>query len=182
MSDCWWVGWSWWAPPLLDREALQRVQAPSPKLPRPTPSRRARRAQKRSAARADRDQRRGEVALRVAGLLDGLPVVCRIRREAANSPTATVEFIDGTILEVTDRAEEALNRVAVLAKESGVWLERARCLPGQRSWVLRFRSVSGKRATVFAGVNVAAVLPKATPTRAPAPPVPDQGRNRRWPR
>ena len=151
-------------------------------LPRPAPSRRARRAQKRSAARAAKDQRRGEVGLRVAGLLDGLPVVYRIRPEAASLQTATVEFIDGTILEVTDRAEEALNRVAVLAKESGVWLARARRLPGQRSWVLRFRSVSGRRATVFAGVNVPAVLPKATPTRAPAPPVPDQGHNRRWPR
>lgn len=181
MNDRWWVGWSWWAPPLLDREAPQpqRVQVPSPTPPRPTPSRRARRAQERSAARADRDQRRGELALHVAGLLDGLPVVYRIRREAASSPTAAVEFIDGTVLEVTDRAEEALARMAALATGSGVWLERARCLPGQRSWMLRFRSVSGKRATVFAGVEIPLALPEATPVRAPAPPVPDRGHNRR---
>lgn len=133
----------------------------------------------------DKQRRRDEVRHRIGGLLDGLPVVYQVRGHGADPQTATVEFIDGTVLELTDRTHDGMGRMVALARASGVWLERARCTPGQRSWLLRFWSLGGKRVTVIAGVKLPADSARADrPTTQPGPAassLPDDDRDRRQP-
>ncbi|MDA8282179.1 MAG: hypothetical protein M0Z42_02510 [Actinomycetota bacterium] len=129
-----------------------------------------------SESRAVTRRRRREVAARVEGLLGGLPVVCRFLPSWASTSIAMVEFLDGSLLELTDRAEEGirLSLVGALAEDSGVWLERARRLPGGRSWLVRFRSLGGQGVTVLAGLRLVGVEAPAT---IPAPVFPPGDRH-----
>lgn len=141
MSDWWWTGWSSWAPPAFDLGAPEQPEAPMSKSAgsksvgpfHPVESPRAGRKRKRTVTRVDKERRRAEVRDRISGLLDGLPVVYQVRGDGAYIQTAAVEFIDGTLFELTDRTHGGLSRMIGLAHRSGVCLERAWFGPGQRS-------------------------------------------------
>lgn len=133
MSDWWWAGWLGFPPAPFCGYVAVHDQSLSPPTKR---------------------QRNDESSKAIRGLLVGLPLVYQVRSKSSRTRDASVEFIDGTVMHLTGRLGGRTRRVASLAHRSGICLDRARCLPGRRRWLLRFRSLAGEQVTVIAGIDL----------------------------